>query len=185
MRISDWSSDVCSSDLRAAIGAERPLVAPPARSDHRHGKGLDAHSPARAAEQYRIAARHLRPRRLARTDRDHCRDQPGRSVGDARPRGSAGPLVRPQADTRAGACAHRPRGRGRLMKAFADLLERLVYTRSRNSKLELIARYLKATPDPDRGWALAALTGELSIPAVPPSILRALVEQRVEPVLFE
>src|SRR3546814_17405007 len=70
------------------------------------------------------------------------------------------------------------------MKAFADLLERLVYTRSRNSKLELIARYLKATPDPDRGWALAALTGELSLPAVPPSIIRALVEQRVDPVLF-
>ena len=70
------------------------------------------------------------------------------------------------------------------MKAFADLLERLVYTRSRNSKLELIARYLKATPDPDRGWALAALTGELSLPAVQPSIIRALVEQRVDPVLF-
>src|SRR3546814_15842190 len=70
------------------------------------------------------------------------------------------------------------------MKAFADLLERLVYTRSRNSKLELIARYLKATPDPDRGWALAALSGELSLPAVPPSIIRALVEQRVDPVLF-
>ena len=70
------------------------------------------------------------------------------------------------------------------MKAFADLLERLVYTRSRNSKLELIARYLKATPDPDRGWALAALTGELRLPAVQPSIIRALVEQRVDPVLF-
>src|SRR3546814_12115121 len=110
------------------------------------------------------SARHLRPRRLARTDRNHCRDQPGRSVGDARPRGSAGPLVRPQADTRAGACAHRPRGRGRLMKAFADLLERLVYTRSRNSKLELIARSLKATPDPARGWARAALPGQLSLP---------------------
>src|SRR3546814_5630795 len=96
------------------------------------------------------SARHLRPGRLALTDRDHCRDQPGRSVGDARPRGSAGTLVRPQADTRAGACAHRPRGRGRLMKAFADLPERLVYTRSRTSKLELTARNLNAAPDPHR-----------------------------------
>src|SRR3546814_2197794 len=28
------------------------------------------------------------------------------------------------------------------------------------------------------------LTGELSLPSVPPSIIRALVEQRVDPVLF-
>lgn len=70
------------------------------------------------------------------------------------------------------------------MRAFAELLERLVYTRSRNSKLGLIAHYLQTTPDPDRGWALAALTGELSLPAVQPSIIRALVEERVDPVLF-
>jgi DNA ligase-1 len=45
------------------------------------------------------------------------------------------------------------------MRAFADLIDRLVYTRSRNAKLKLIADYLIATPDPDRGWAMAALTG--------------------------
>ena len=50
------------------------------------------------------------------------------------------------------------------MRAFSQLLDDLVYTRSRNTKLKLIGDYLKATPDPDRGLALAALTGTLDIP---------------------
>ncbi len=70
------------------------------------------------------------------------------------------------------------------MHAFAALLDRLIYTRSRNAKLKLIADYLTATPDPDRGWAMAALTGDLDLPAVKPAIIRALVESRVDPVLF-
>ena len=48
------------------------------------------------------------------------------------------------------------------MRDFADLLDHLIYTRSRNAKLKLIADYLVATPDPDRGWAMAALTGNPS-----------------------
>ncbi|MEO0500545.1 MAG: cisplatin damage response ATP-dependent DNA ligase [Pseudomonadota bacterium] len=71
------------------------------------------------------------------------------------------------------------------MKPFADLLERLVYTRSRNAKIKLIADYLTATPDPDRGWALAALTGELDFPAVKASLIKRLTEERVDPVLFK
>jgi DNA ligase 1 len=71
------------------------------------------------------------------------------------------------------------------MRAFADLLDRLIYTRSRNAKLRLIGDYLKATPDPDRGWAMAALTGDLDLPAVKPAIIRALVNERVDPVLFQ
>ncbi len=70
------------------------------------------------------------------------------------------------------------------MRAFADLLDRLIYTRSRNAKLKLIADYLRATPDPDRGWALAALTGEVDLPAVKPALIRALIAERVDPVLF-
>jgi DNA ligase-1 len=46
------------------------------------------------------------------------------------------------------------------LRAFAELLDRLSLTSSRNAKLVLLRDYLKATPDPDRGWALAALTGE-------------------------
>lgn len=70
------------------------------------------------------------------------------------------------------------------MHAFSQLLDGLVYTRSRNGKLKLIADYLRATPDPDRGWALAALTGELDLPAVKAAAIGALVEQRCDPVLF-
>jgi DNA ligase-1 len=70
------------------------------------------------------------------------------------------------------------------MRAFADLLDRLIYTRSRNAKLRLIGDYLRATPDPDRGWAMAALTGALDLPAVKPALLRAMIESRVDPVLY-
>jgi DNA ligase-1 len=70
------------------------------------------------------------------------------------------------------------------MKAFSDLLDRLVYTRSRNTKLRLIADYLRATPDPDRGWALTALAGSLDLPGVKPAVIRGLIEDRVDPVLF-
>jgi DNA ligase-1 len=70
------------------------------------------------------------------------------------------------------------------MRDFSQLLDALVYTRSRTAKLRLIGDYLKRTPDPDRGFALAALTGELSLPAVKGAAIRAIVEERVDPVLF-
>lgn len=70
------------------------------------------------------------------------------------------------------------------MRAFAILLDRLIYTRSRNGKLKLIADYLLSNPDPDRGWGLAALAGGVDIPGVKPAVLRALIEDRVDPVLF-
>jgi len=70
------------------------------------------------------------------------------------------------------------------MRAFSQLLDDLTYTRSRNSKLRLIGDYLKQTPDPDRGIALAALTGTLDIPAVKPAQVRAMAEERVDPVLL-
>jgi DNA ligase-1 len=70
------------------------------------------------------------------------------------------------------------------VRAFAALLDSLIYTRSRNAKLKLIGDYLRSTPDPDRGWAMAALTGELDLPGVKPAVIRALVESRVDPVLF-
>lgn len=70
------------------------------------------------------------------------------------------------------------------MRDFSQLLDDLVYTRSRNSKLKLIGDYLKNTPDPDRGIALAALTGTLDISAVKPAQVRAMAEERVDPVLL-
>jgi DNA ligase-1 len=70
------------------------------------------------------------------------------------------------------------------MRAFSQLLDDLVYTRSRNTKLRLIGDYLKETPDPDRGYGLAALTGTLDIAHVKPAAIRGLVEDRIDPVLF-
>src|SRR3954454_21638761 len=70
------------------------------------------------------------------------------------------------------------------MRVFSQLLDDLVYTRSRNTKLQLIGDYLRATPDPDRGYALTALTGTLDIPHVKPAAIRGLVEERIDPVLF-
>ena len=70
------------------------------------------------------------------------------------------------------------------MERFATLIDALVYTRSRNEKLRLIAEYLQATPDPDRGWALAALSDGLDFPAVKSSAIRNLMKDRVDPVLW-
>jgi len=70
------------------------------------------------------------------------------------------------------------------MREFSQLIDALVYTRSRNGKLKLIGDYLRRTPDPDRGYALAALTGELDLPGVKPAAIRGLVEERVDPTLF-
>ena len=70
------------------------------------------------------------------------------------------------------------------MEKFAALVDALVYTRSRNGKLALIANYLCDTPDPDRGWALAALTGGLDFKAVKSSTIRNLLKERVDPILW-
>jgi len=70
------------------------------------------------------------------------------------------------------------------VREFAALLDALIYTRGRNAKLKLAADYIRATPDPERGWAMAALTGDLDLPAVKPALIRALAETRIDPVLF-
>ncbi len=71
------------------------------------------------------------------------------------------------------------------MRAFSQLLDGLVYTRSRNGKLDLIADYMRRAPDPDRGWALAALTGNLDLKAVKASAIGEMIRDRTDPVLFE
>jgi DNA ligase-1 len=71
------------------------------------------------------------------------------------------------------------------MNKFAELLDRLAYEPSRNNKLRLIADYLRTTPDPERGFALAALTGALSFQHAKAGVIRALIAERTDPVLFE
>lgn len=70
------------------------------------------------------------------------------------------------------------------MNRFAALLDRLVYAPQRTVKLRAIERYLRDTPDPDRGYALAALTGSLSFKHAKARLIRTLAEARVDPVLF-
>ena len=70
------------------------------------------------------------------------------------------------------------------MIAFADLLERLVFTPGRLAKIALLRRYFATQADPDRGFGLAALTGELEFQAAKPGLIRALAEERTDPVLF-
>ena len=71
------------------------------------------------------------------------------------------------------------------MKAFAALLDRLSYTPSRNDKLRLLAGYFANIPDPDRGYALAALTDGLFFRLPLRRILTDLIGSRVDPVLFD
>jgi DNA ligase-1 len=71
------------------------------------------------------------------------------------------------------------------MKRFAELLDRLTFEPARNNKLLLMTDYFCNTPDPERGWALAALAGALSFQHAKPGVIRALVAERTDAVLFE
>src|SRR5205814_880629 len=64
------------------------------------------------------------------------------------------------------------------------LLDRLTYENSRNNKLRLMTDYFRSVPDPERGFALAALTGALSFQHAKPGVIRALIAERTDPVLF-
>ena len=70
------------------------------------------------------------------------------------------------------------------MNRFAALLDRLGYESRRNAKLRLMADYFRHTSDPERGWALAALTGSLSFQHAKPGLIRGLINERADPVLF-
>ena len=83
---------------------------------------------------------------------------------------------------RSGAVGARHEGDG--LNRFAWLLDRLAYEPRRNGKLALIADYLRTTPDPDRGYALAAMTGGLSFRNAKAGLVRALIAERTDPVLF-
>lgn len=71
------------------------------------------------------------------------------------------------------------------MEAFAALLDRLYYTQSNLAKSALIRQYLAHTPDPERGWAIAALAGTLQFDLFKRHTVKQLIEQRVDPYLFE
>ena len=70
------------------------------------------------------------------------------------------------------------------MNRFAELLDRLAYEPGRNNKLRLITSYFREAEDPDRGYALAALTGALSFKHAKAGLIRDLIADRTDPVLF-
>src|SRR6185369_16597464 len=70
------------------------------------------------------------------------------------------------------------------MNRFAALLDRLSYEPSRNGKLRLMSDHFRSVPDPDRGYALAALTGALSFQHAKPGLIRTLIAERTDPELF-
>ncbi|WP_027133711.1 cisplatin damage response ATP-dependent DNA ligase [Geminicoccus roseus] len=70
------------------------------------------------------------------------------------------------------------------MKLFSELLDRLLYTPARLTKIALIEDYFRQEPDPDRGLGLAALSGTLSLAAAKPALIRSLIATRADPELF-
>ena len=68
------------------------------------------------------------------------------------------------------------------MRAFARLLDRLAFTPARNGKLTLLRDYFATAPDPERGWALASLTGVLSFNEAKPQFVRKAVEARIDQI---
>jgi len=70
------------------------------------------------------------------------------------------------------------------MNRFAELLDRLAYEPGRNNKLRLITAYFREAPDPDRGYALAAMTGALSFKHAKAGLIRDLIASRTDPTLF-
>ncbi len=70
------------------------------------------------------------------------------------------------------------------MNRFATLIDALVFMPSRNGKMRLLADFFATTPDPDRGWALAALTETLVFHEAKPAAIRQLTAARVDPELF-
>lgn len=70
------------------------------------------------------------------------------------------------------------------MKAFATLLDHLSYMPSRLGKLALLKDYLKTTPDPDRGYALAALSDALPVKVPLRRIITELSKDKFDPYLF-
>ena len=70
------------------------------------------------------------------------------------------------------------------MRAFANLLDRLSLATSPDVRLILTCDYLAQTPDPDRGYALAILTGALTFSNARPAMIRRLVGSRLDSQLL-
>ena len=70
------------------------------------------------------------------------------------------------------------------MISFARLLEKLLFTPQRNTKIQHLSEWLKHTPMPDRGWGLAALVGEFQSKKAKPALIREMVSTKSDAELF-
>jgi DNA ligase-1 len=70
------------------------------------------------------------------------------------------------------------------MTPFAELLDRLAFEPRRNAKLALMEAFFREVADPERGYALAALTGGLVFQHAKSGLIRGLIAERVDPMLF-
>ncbi|MDT0583546.1 cisplatin damage response ATP-dependent DNA ligase [Brumicola blandensis] len=71
------------------------------------------------------------------------------------------------------------------MEKFAELVDKLYFTSSNLAKSAILREYLKSTPDPDRGWAIAAIAGTLNFDLFKRKLIKDLIKSRVDPVLFD
>ncbi|AGP79431.1 DNA ligase [Alteromonas mediterranea 615] len=70
------------------------------------------------------------------------------------------------------------------METFSNLLEQLYYTAGTKAKAQLIADYIANTPDPDRGWAIAAMAGTLRFDFFKRNTVKKLITEHTDPALF-
>ena len=70
------------------------------------------------------------------------------------------------------------------MEAFSHLLEQLYFTSGNKAKAQLIANYIANTPDPDRGWAIAAMAGTLRFDFFKRNTVKKLITEHTDPELF-
>ena len=70
------------------------------------------------------------------------------------------------------------------MKAFSELINKLLLTSSRNRKILILSDYFKNTLDPERGYTLAILTNSLELKNIPISKLKHIVHENIDKELF-
>ena len=71
------------------------------------------------------------------------------------------------------------------LEKFARLLENIIYSPSRNRKIELLVEYYKQTNDPDRGFAVALITNSLKLSSIRSTNLKQIIKSKVDPILFD
>ena len=64
------------------------------------------------------------------------------------------------------------------------MLQKLLFTSSRTGKLKALTEYISTTRDPERGLALAALTGDLNLKSLSPKFYKELIQDFCDPELF-